>query len=62
MNEFRISKYNPVYRINEIYTRNEWSSCADVGCEVEGDEAERIAAAHHLFLENKESPYKALEE
>ena len=31
MNEFRISKYNPVYRINGIYTQNEWSSCADVG-------------------------------
>lgn len=31
MFEYRISKYNPKYRINGKYTRNEWSSVADIG-------------------------------
>lgn len=33
MFEYRISKYNPKYRINGKYTRNEWSSVADIGKE-----------------------------
>lgn len=31
MNEYRISKYDPKYRVDGRYTRNEWSSVADVG-------------------------------
>ena len=31
MNECRISKYNEKYRINGIYTRDEWTSMSDIG-------------------------------
>lgn len=31
INHFRISKYNPNYRIDGIYTKNEWTSIFDVG-------------------------------
>lgn len=30
-NQYRISKFNPLYRVNEIYTKNEWTSMYDVG-------------------------------
>ncbi len=31
MNPFRITKYDPRYRVNGVYNRYEWSSIADVG-------------------------------
>jgi len=33
MNEFRITKYNPQYRLNGIFLRNEWTSISDIGKE-----------------------------
>lgn len=36
MREYRISKYDPVYRINGIYQRKEWTSIADVGASFDG--------------------------
>ena len=30
-NQYRITKFNPLYRVNEIYTKNEWTSMYDVG-------------------------------
>ena len=31
MNYFRLSKYNPIYRVDGIYQREEWTSICDVG-------------------------------
>ena len=31
MNKFRVSKYNPKYRENGIYTKDEWTDYSDVG-------------------------------
>ena len=35
MNEFRITKYNPQYRVHGRYCKNEWTSISDVGKEFE---------------------------
>jgi len=34
--EYRIVKYNPKFRINGIYTKNEWTSISDIGDEFDG--------------------------
>ena len=31
LKQYRITKYNPIYRVNEIYTKDEWTSMYDVG-------------------------------
>lgn len=31
MNYFRLSKYNPIYRVNGIYQKQEWTSYSDIG-------------------------------
>ena len=31
MFEYRITKYNPIFRVNGIYTRDDWTSICDVG-------------------------------
>ncbi len=31
MNEYRITKYDPEYRVNGVYERCEWTSVSDVG-------------------------------
>ena len=31
MIEFRMSKYNPKYRENDIYSKDEWTSISDIG-------------------------------
>lgn len=31
MNEYRITKYNPKYRLNGVYQKNEWTSISDIG-------------------------------
>lgn len=31
MNEYRVTKYDPQYRVNGAYSRNEWTSISDVG-------------------------------
>ena len=31
MNYFRLSKYNPIYRVDGIYQREQWTSICDVG-------------------------------
>lgn len=31
MFEYRITKYNPIFRVNGIYTRDEWTELSDVG-------------------------------
>lgn len=36
MGEFRISKYNPRYVINGIYSRDEWTDYSDVGAVFDG--------------------------
>ena len=36
MREYRISKYDPAYRIDGVYQRDEWTSIADVGLQFGG--------------------------
>lgn len=36
MHQYRISKYDPQYRVNNAYTRKEWTSIADVGRAYDG--------------------------
>ncbi len=31
MNQYRITKYDPQYRIDGVYERYEWSNLSDVG-------------------------------
>ena len=31
MNYYRISKYDPQYRVNGIYQKDEWTSISDIG-------------------------------
>ena len=31
LRNYRITKYNPIYRTSEGYTKDEWTSCSDVG-------------------------------
>jgi len=31
LKQYRITKYNPMYRVNGIYTKDEWTSMYDVG-------------------------------
>lgn len=33
---YRISKYNPIHRINGVYLKNEWTDYSDIGCTFEG--------------------------
>ena len=55
MHEFRVTKYDPQYRVNGAYTRNEWTSFADVGRNYAGRiftpaEYERAEKQHIDFL------------
>ena len=34
--QYRITKYNPVYRVNGVYTKDEWISMYDVGESFDG--------------------------
>lgn len=36
VNKFRISKYDPAYRVDGIYTRDEWTDYSDIGQSFEG--------------------------
>lgn len=36
MYEYRVTKYNPEYRVNGSYVREEWTSMAEVGTSFEG--------------------------
>ena len=36
MFEYRITKYNPIFRVNGIYTRDDWTSICDVGKKYNG--------------------------
>ncbi|MBQ8403971.1 MAG: hypothetical protein IJX55_06055 [Clostridia bacterium] len=51
MNCYRVSKYNPLYRKNGVYTRDEWTSYSDIG-KIYGGKA--FAAAEY---EETESNY-----
>jgi hypothetical protein len=31
MNEYRICKYNPRFRVNGVYIKDEWTSVSDIG-------------------------------
>ena len=55
MHQYRISKYNPMYRIDGAYTRAEWTSIADVGKTYDGDvftlaDYEHVEQCHIAFL------------
>ena len=55
MYEYRVTKYDPQYRVDGKYTREEWTSIADVGCEYDGkrftmSEYERVERQHIDFL------------
>lgn len=55
MNEYRVTKYDPQYRVNGAYARAEWTSVADVGTSVGGklltsSEYERVEQHHVDFL------------
>lgn len=36
VNQYRISKYNPIYRVNGRYNHDEWTSVSDVGKPFDG--------------------------
>ena len=36
MFEYRITKYNPIFRVNGIYSRDDWTSICDVGKKYNG--------------------------
>ena len=55
MNEFRVTKYDPQYRVGGAYTREEWTSFADVGRVFGGEKLtlaayEQAEAQHIRFL------------
>ncbi len=55
MHQYRITKYDPQYRADGAYTRDEWTSIADVGREFDGQlftmaEYERVEQQHIDFL------------
>ena len=55
MNEYRVTKYDPQYRVNGAYTRIEWTSVADVGHSIGGKiltkaEYEQMEQHHIDFL------------
>lgn len=57
MNEFRISKYNCKFRINEIYTKDEWTSIGDNGKEYDNtiftyDEYHKVESSYLNAIKN----------
>ena len=55
MNYFRLSKYNPLYRVDGIYQREEWTSIYDVGTVYNGTkltmtEYERVETEYINFV------------
>ena len=55
MNYFRLSKYNPLYRVDGIYQREEWTSIYDVGTVYNGakltmPEYERVETEYIDFV------------
>ena len=51
MNEYRITKYNPIYRNFEgNYCNDEWTSYSDIGKNYNG---ELFAFANYIIVENK---------
>ena len=55
MNEYRVTKYAPQYRVNGTYTHNEWTSIVDVGKAFDGciftmEAYERAEQRHVAFL------------
>ena len=55
MHQYRISKYDPKYRVSGAYTRDEWTSIADVGRSYRGvsftmEEYKRVEQRHISFL------------
>lgn len=55
MHEYRVTKYDPQYRVNGAYTRAEWTSVADVGHSIGGKllttaEYEQMEQHHIDFL------------
>lgn len=37
MKQYRVTKYNPAFRIDGKYTRNEWTSISDIGKNYDGE-------------------------
>lgn len=35
-NQYRITKYNPKYRVDNVYTLSEWTAISDIGIEFNG--------------------------
>ena len=55
MQEFRVCKYDPQYRVDGVYKRNEWTSFSDVGRSFDGtvlmeDEYLQVEQNHIEFL------------
>jgi len=55
MHQYRVTKYDPKYRVNGAYTREEWTSIADVGRTFAGHafsmaDYERVEQQHIDFL------------
>lgn len=51
LHSYRISKYDPKYRVDGIYTRDEWTSMSDIGRTYNGqvvtrDEYDRVETAY----------------
>ena len=55
MHQYRITKYDPRYRLNGAYTKEEWTDVSDVGRTFDGvpltlQEYERVEQQHIDFL------------
>ncbi len=57
MNECRISKYNEKFRINGIYTKDEWTSIGDIGKKYDNiiftyDEYQKVESSYLNVIKN----------
>lgn len=50
MNEYRITKYNPQYRLNGVYCKDEWTSMSDIGKKFEDS---MLQPEEYLDVENR---------
>lgn len=50
MNEYRITKYDPQYRLNGVYCKDEWTSMSDIGKKFEDG---MLQPEEYLDVENR---------
>lgn len=47
---YRISKYDPIYRVNGVYLKNEWTDYSDIGRTFDGEE---LTLEQYLLVEKR---------